>query len=117
MCQRPCNECPYTKDAIPGYFSGHDPIDYRAYISQDAVVACHTRSKFGNTGKAQKVVPCVGHIVAQMVSCKSPIRGTPLYDVHSKVRSHSDLEKWKVNALSIFTFDAHHSSDPRASFS
>lgn len=112
MCKRPCRECPYTKNAIPGYFGGHNPTEYRDAINMDTIVACHTKSQYDGLGLAIKVVPCVGHIVSQIASCKSPRPGSiELTELHQQIRESDNFEHLKQNALSIFTFDAHHNGE------
>lgn len=108
MCNKPCNECPYRKQSIPGYFGGHDGNQYRSFISQDTTVACHTRTKFNDNGDPRKISYCTGHIAAQIKSCKSPIPNTLPHALHQAMRDRSDFDVILDNALSIFDFNAHH---------
>lgn len=109
MCKRPCKECPYTKKSIPGYFGGHDPAEYSDAISTDTIVACHTKSSFDDDGFVRDVVPCVGHVVSQIVSCKSPLpTAVQLSKLHKDVRALEHFDELKSNSLSVFNFNQHH---------
>ena len=74
-CKNPCPSCPYTKNAVKGYFGGHDPSEYANAIHQDTVIACHSRTKHDKETKLPNsdndVTICTGHIVSQIKSCKS----------------------------------------------
>jgi len=74
-CKKPCPQCPYLKNSLSGYFGGEDPAIYANAISQDTVVACHTRTKHDPKTNVPKslndVSICVGHLLAQIKTCKS----------------------------------------------
>lgn len=109
-CKNPCPSCPYTKDAVPGYFGGHDGNDYADAISQDTVIACHTRTKHDESTGLPKshddIVICTGHIVSQIKSCKST-RHTDGAQAHEMVRELENFEDLKENALA-FDFKPFH---------
>lgn len=109
-CSKPCRECPYRKNSAPGYFGGHSPSEYRGFISQDTIVACHLRSKFDDDGLLieSSMKPCTGHILAQVKSCKLPSLNKDLIEFHRQMRERPDFEELKANSLSIFDFNKHH---------
>lgn len=109
MCKKPCKECPYRTDSLPGYFGGQNPAEYAAAIHMEIVVACHTRSKYTD-GLASTVVPCTGHVLSQIKSCKSPNRNSELIALHNQVRQmpDKDVEAMSSNILESFKFREHH---------
>lgn len=106
MCRKPCGECPYTKNSAPGYFCGHKMKVYENYIIGDNIVACHTRSKFDDSLKLS-IIPCYGHILAQIKSCKVPTN-PDLVRLHSDIISLKKYGYLLANSLSKVDFAKHH---------
>lgn len=108
-CKNPCPTCPYTKNAVSGYFGGQDPEIYSKALHQDTVIACHTRTKHDKNGLPSSndaVTICTGHIVSQIKTCKSNIH--PDGEKAQKyVRELEHFDKLKENALG-FDFNKHH---------
>ena len=100
-CKNPCPECAYRKDSMPGYFGGNDKAIYRNALFEETIVPCHTRS-------GDDTIPCTGHILAQINSCKSPKINQAAIEAHAFLRSQPDHDEQKGKVLSQFTFDAHH---------
>lgn len=109
-CKNPCPSCPYTKNAVSGYFGGEDGHVYAAAIHQDTVIACHSRTKHDeHTGLPKSyddVRICTGHIVSQIKSCKSTIHPDGI-KAHALIRSLPNFEELKDNALA-FDFKEFH---------
>lgn len=112
-CLKPCRERPYQSASARGYFGGHAPEEYYQALSEESVVACHSRTQFSDSGVDQLSV-CTGHVVAQIKSCKSPNGvNKQLVEAHGAVRAHPDCEQWKRGSLSIFDFKKHHRMEGR----
>ena len=50
-CKKPCKACPYKADSIKGYFAGSGSADYLEALSRDTIIACHTRSHYGDNAQ------------------------------------------------------------------
>jgi len=109
-CKNPCSTCPYTKNALKGYFGGNDPQEYADAIHRDTIVACHSRTKHDEITQEAKsegdITICTGHIVSQIKVCKNP-QHPEGKKAHDFVRSFTNLEELKDNALA-FDFKAFH---------
>jgi hypothetical protein len=109
-CKNPCPTCPYTKNALQGYFGGNDPSVYVDAIHQDTIIACHTRTKHDDEtylpNSEDDITICTGHIVTQIKTCKNS-QHPDGSKAHKLVRSLDNFEKLKDNALG-FDFKSHH---------
>lgn len=112
-CKKPCPSCPYTKNAVRGYFGGHEPDEYANAIHQDTIIACHSRTKHnkesGIVESMDDVTICTGHIVSQIKVCKSSMHKDGA-EAQKQVRASSNFEKLKENALG-FDFKSYHGID------
>lgn len=100
-----CSECPYRKNSQPGYFGGNDPAEYRDAIVNDVVVPCHTRNRYLLNGTADltDLQPCIGHLSAQLNSCKIS-RLPEVVTIQNAIRDSVDL----TAILNVWQFDQHH---------
>ncbi len=70
-CARPCNECPWRRDSVPGHVGPHDPEHWTESAHSDAAIACHkTLPPGGGWGTATK--QCRGAAIFRENVCKSP---------------------------------------------
>ena len=86
-CKRPCKECPYMKDSMPGYFGGNDPAEYALAMHLDTVVPCHMKSTYFEDD-VEEIVMCTGHLLSQRKVCKR--------SVHPEV-----VKAWKDGSLEL----------------
>ena len=112
-CKNPCPTCPYTKNAIKGYFGGQNSDVYANAINQDTVIACHSRTKHDKMtslpNSLDDVTICTGHIVSQIKSCKSS-QHPDGKKAQEQLRNADNFEELKENALA-FDFRTYHGID------
>jgi hypothetical protein len=56
----PCAECPFRRDAAPGYLGGYSPEMYMDIVFSPASIACHLSKGFGDINRIDEQRHCTG---------------------------------------------------------
>ena len=78
----PCSECPWRRDAEPGWLGPHTPEEWAAMAHADGQIACHLTipSDTPEDGSdLDEMTACAGAAIFRANVCKSPrsLRGIP----------------------------------------
>lgn len=60
--KQPCSDCPYRRDAIPGWLGGSTPEEYALLAHGEAMIMCHTK----------RGPQCAGAAIYRANVCKNP---------------------------------------------
>ena len=108
-CKRPCKGCAFRNDSIKGYFGGNTIDVYQGMYQSDVPVPCHMKSPIDDEGNLIEAgTPCVGHLLAQAKSCKSP-RSTESANLIAELKEQDNYDELKSQVLASWEFNAHHS--------
>lgn len=104
---RPCRECPWRKESMPGWLGASQPGEFLQQSDQGHRMPCHLAVNYDspNWEKQAKTAPqCAGHAIFLSNRCKSPAPGV--------LKLPADREE-------VFTwpheFVAHHAGLPEGS--
>tara|TARA_R110001583_G_scaffold174017_4_gene328248 strand:+ start:2593 stop:2943 length:351 start_codon:yes stop_codon:yes gene_type:complete len=107
-CKRPCKECAFRNDSVEGFFGGNLIEVYRNMYRSDVPVPCHMKSHVGEDGViVEDNSPCIGHLLAQAKSCKSP-RSTESSALIAGLKAQSNYGELRMQVLAQWEFDPHH---------
>lgn len=98
LLKKPCKECPYRKQSLPGYFGGNPPETYLIPLLQDIPVVCHK-----SMGEDVKSLPCCGWILARLKSGKLA-RGGRIAYLEAKYKDNPN----QAEVLTSWEFVKHH---------
>lgn len=92
----PCNECPWRRDAIPGYLGPYTPLDWVKIAHGEQPIACHKTIRVHNplesTGSWDdpKIRQCRGAAIFRENVGKSPKNPTIITGPHDPVAVFDD---------------------------
>ena len=110
-CKRPCSECAFRNDSARGYF-GENSIDvYQSWYQSDVPMPCHMKSKEDGEGiLVEDDSPCIGHLLAQIKSCKSPLSAESIA-LRAELKKQDNIEELKSQVLATWEFTPYHERD------
>lgn len=77
-CRKPCNDCPWRKESVPGWLgeSSHDPVDFLESVSMgEGAHPCHQEIDWeapDREGEISRASICSGYLHALANTCKIP---------------------------------------------
>ena len=82
---RPCDECPWVRDALRGWLGPHTAQEWIDIAHSDSLIACHKTIPPGTPedgSDLDQMTTCAGAAIFRANVCKSPrpLRGLPEYD-------------------------------------
>lgn len=108
-CKKPCNECPFRKNSLPGWLSNYTVEELHSLVMEEVPFPCHITHEedlqvnWLENKEERKPLLCSGALLYMKKSCKLPRRK----DLAELVKSmnRKDCE----NILSIPDFFSYHS--------
>jgi len=117
VCPKMCKECPFSKNAMPGWLADYTPQDIQNYMSHEAFFPCHMMMPEGvddmNQQQVQDAIAagemkfCRGYVESMIKSGKMPYKNKALVEAYNKVKA----EGVSPNTMNIFEFTKHHTRE------
>lgn len=112
ICQKLCNECPFSKGSLPGWLSSYTIDDVSNFMSNEALFPCHLMIKENNLNQAEvqhklesgELKLCRGYLESMIKTCKMPRYNKILTEARELVKQEGTSE----NSMSMFEFKKHH---------
>jgi len=111
-CKKPCSSCAFRKGAAKNYFGANSIEVYASYYDVDEPIPCHTKSGVDDKGMLENKgdTPCIGHLIAQIKSCKSP-HSVESQALIAQLRKQDNIGELKENALARWEFMPYHQGE------
>lgn len=75
MCNRPCKECPWRKNSIPGWLGASTPLEFLALSESEARMPCHLTVDYEQDDwreQAETAPQCAGRAIHFANRCREP---------------------------------------------
>jgi len=109
VCSALCNDCPFSRQSLPGFLADYKVEDFRAFMTHDIMFPCHKQMKAATpieavqaSIKAGKLKLCRGYVESMVKSAKMP-REESFAQIVKDVRPYLD-----DHSMSIWEFTDHH---------
>lgn len=76
MCNKPCKECPWRKDSIPGWLGDSTPLEFLQLNESEQHMPCHLTVDYESDDweeLVQDAPACAGRLVHLKNRCKQPM--------------------------------------------